>query len=1174
MLPQWLLFLLSAAYVGLLFALAWWGDRNAARTSEGRPRPLTYSLALAVYCTSWTFYGAVGRAAESGWDYLPIYLGPMLVFLFGAPLLERLLQLCRRHNITSLADFIGARYGRRQLLAALVTVIAVIGILPYLALQLKAVAVSMDVLIAPDSRSAGWFSDGALVTAFLLAVFAILFGTRQVSSRENHHGLVLAVAFESVVKLVAFLAVGLYATYSVFGGAGDAITAALSQPRVAAAMARPDWMAGFLAQTVLAMAAILCLPRQFHIMVVENSDPGDLRTARWVFPGYLALISLFVLPIAGAGALLLGSGVAPDTYVLNLPLQRGDGGLALLAYIGGFSAATSMVIVSTIALSTMLSNELVMPLLLRWQPLGLARGSDLSGLIKTVRRVAIVALLILAYLYTRFFAAGGTLTSIGLLSFAAVLQFAPALLGGLYWKRGTHQGVLAGLVVGFAMWGYTLMLPTLLGSEAPLVRDGPLGLSWLRPQGLLGIDWLDAVTHGTVWSLACNLLGYVLGSRWFVAGLRDHLHAVRFIGEAEPDARPREIATGNATVGDLRALLERFFGAPRAAQHLHDYGARIGVVLHDRDRATPELVRASERSLAGALGASSARVVMAAMLRGRDMQVEDVIQLLDETSHALQFSRELLQATLEHLPQGVSVVDHELRLVAWNRRYVQLFGYPDELIVQGRPIEDLIRHNAGQGLIGGRTGVAPAQDVEALVARRLEHMRAGRAHEHERAMPDGTVIQIRGNPMPGGGFVTSYTDVTEYKRQQAHLQELADTLEQRVRERTEELSRLAGELATAKASADRANAAKTRFLAAASHDLVQPISAARLFLAAVDRERAAPELRTLVHNVEGALAAAERLLSALLDISRLDAGALPVRREHLRLSAVLAPLAAEFSVLAKERGLELRARSCAAVVFTDPGLLRRILQNFLSNALRYTPSGRVLLGCRRTRGGVRIEVWDTGPGIPASRQQEIFEEFRRLRSHDTRGESGLGLGLAIAERTARLLGHDIGMRSTEGRGSLFWVRVPLGNPAALSVPGEPPARSAPAFDQPRVLCIENEAAVLAGMKALLESWGCRVVACASLAEAEAHWRGGARAPDLALVDYHLDDGVSGIDALDTLRRTWQREVPGIVVTADHTPQARQAAIDRGYAFLPKPVAIAKLRALVNRILGERVAESA
>lgn len=1154
--PGWFLLVISAAYVGLLFAIAYWGDRRAARAPLIGARPLTYSLALAVYCTSWTFYGAVGRAASSGWDYLPIYLGPMLVFLLGAPLLERLITLCRHHNITSIADFIGARYGRRQALASLVTAIAVIGVLPYLALQLKAVADSLGVMARPSLHD-DWIGDGALVTAVLLSAFAILFGTRHVSSSESHHGLVLAVAFESVVKLLAFVAIGLYAAYGVFDGMGDAITVALNQPHVTEAMARPDWMTGFIAQTVLAMAAIVCLPRQFQIMVVEHSHRSELRTARWVFPLYLMLVSVFVLPIAGAGALTTSADAMPDMYVLSVPLAGERPHLALFAYIGGFSAATSMVIVSAIALSTMLSNELVMPALLRWHPLGIARGNDLSGLIKTVRRFSIVLLLALAWLYTRIIA-DRTLTSIGLLSFAAVLQFAPALIGGLYWKRGTHQGVFAGLIAGFAVWAYTLMLPALLADDGALLRDGPFGIGWLRPHALFGIDWLDPVTHGTVWSLAFNLAGYVLVSGWITPGLRDHLHAVRFIDVASPQPTAAEGLSGSATIGDLRILLERFFGGERAVQLLLDYGASAGIRLHDRDRATPQILRASERLLAGALGASSARVVMSAMLRGRDMQVEDVIRVLDETSHALQFSRELLQAALEHLPQGVSVVDKELRLVAWNRRYVELFDYPPDLVVQEQPIEDLLRHNARRGLLG-----TDGDEIEELVERRLEHMRAGRAYEHERRMPDGSVIQIRGNPMPGGGFVTSYTDVTAYKRAEAGLQDLADTLEQRVRERTDELSHLAGELALAKSAAERANAAKTRFLAAASHDLVQPISAARLFVAARNRKRIGAEAEALMLNVEGSLGAAERLLAALLDISRLDAGALPVRREHLPLAEILDPLAAEFAVLAQERGLRLRMRASRQIVYTDPGLLRRILQNFLSNALRYTEHGSVLLGCRRAGSALRIEVRDSGPGIDPARQHEVFEEFRRLHSHDARGERGLGLGLAIAERSARLLGHAIGMRSTLGRGSVFWISVPLGDAAAVQAAVSPRQPPTPAFGGVRVLCIENEADVLAGLRALLQSWGCEVAACSNLEEA---LQAAGTAPDVVLADYHLDDDTSGIDALDALQARWARQVPGIVITADHTPQARQAALDRGYAFLPKPVAVAKLRALMSRLL--------
>lgn len=1162
MLPGWVLLLISVGYVGLLFAIAYWGDRRAARVAKPRARPLVYSLALAVYCTSWTFYGAVGRAAENGWDYLPIYLGPIMVFLFGVPLIERIILVCRRHNLTSIADLIGARYGRRQTLAALVTVIAVVGVLPYLALQLKAVAVSLSVLTEPTSGPLGLLGDGALVTAVMLAVFAILFGTREVSSSETHHGLVLAVAFESVVKLLAFVGVGLYASYGTFDGIGEAVTAALSRPAVTEAMARPEWMIGFLTQTVLAMAAILCLPRQFQVTAVENTDIRELRTARWVFPGYLILISLLVLPIAGAGWQVLGNTVPADTYVLNLPLHQGHQSLAVLAFVGGFSAATSMVIVSTIALSTMLSNEIVTPLLLRFQPLGLARSSQLSGLIKAVRRISIVALLALAYLYTRF-AAAGSLASLGLLSFAAVLQFAPALIGGLYWRRATHQGVFIGMFSGFAIWAYTLMLPALLPADAALVLHGPFDIAWLRPQALFGIGWLDPVAHGSLWSLGCNVLGYVGASLWFSPGLRDHLHAVRFIEEVQPAQARRSPATGNALVGDLRALLERFFGSERTTRLLLDFARRTHSPLQERDRATPDLVRYSERLLAGALGASSARDVIAAMLRGRDMQVEDVIQLLDETSHALQFSRELLQAALEHLSQGVSVVDADLRLVAWNRRYVELFGYPEPLIEQGRPVEDLIRYNAEHGLLG-------EGDLDELVQRRIEHIRAGRTYEHERRMPDASVIKIRGNPMPGGGFVTSYTDVTEYKHAEGRLQELAGTLEARVRERTEEVSRVAAELAIAKGAADRANAAKTRFLAAASHDLVQPISAARLFVSAYDRSDADERLLGMMNNVDAALGAAEKLLSALLDISRLDAGATPVKREHLLLTDILEPLANEFAALALERNLRFRYAACRLVVHTDPGLLRRVLQNFLSNALRYTESGRVLLGCRRDGAAVRIEIWDTGPGIPASRQAEIFEEFRRLRSHDARGESGLGLGLAIAERTAHLLGHAVGMRSREGHGSMFWIRVPLGNADAVVRRSTALSDKAPRLGQPLVLCIDNEPAVLAGMRALLESWGCRVVACANHDEADAWAQHSTQAPELALVDYHLDDTVSGIDVLDALKVHWSVEVPGIVITADHTPEARQAAVKRGYAFLPKPIAVAKLRALVNRILGARV----
>jgi Na+/proline symporter/signal transduction histidine kinase len=1159
MLPGWLLFLVSASYVGLLFGIAHYGDRVSAFGRAPAQQPLIYSLALGVYCTSWTFYGAVGRAAASGWDFLPIYLGPLLVFVLGMPLLSRIIEVSKRHNITSIADFIGARYGRHQPLALWVTLIAVLGVLPYIALQLKAVAFGFEVLASPLSLSGGvghHYGDSALVVAGLLAVFAILFGTRQVVSSESHHGMVLAIAFESVIKLLAFLAVGLYVCYGIFDGFADAYAQALRLPQLSEPLGRTDWQLGFWTQTLLAALAVVCLPRQFHVAVVESTSPRDLRRARWVFPLYLILISAFVVPIATAGLARLPAGTAADIYVLALPLADGHGLLSLAAYLGGFSAATSMVIVETIALSTMLSNEVVMPVLLRSRRLRLGERGDLSWLLKLIRRAAIVVIIAAAYLYYRLFTGLGTLSAIGLLSFAAVAQFAPAVIGGMVWRGGSYRGAVWGLLVGFAVWAYTLLLPALLGASGQggaLLAEGPLGIAGLRPQALFGLSGADPVAHGTLWSLAANLFVYLLVSWLAQPRLAERLQAVQFLtptGAPSPAAPP---AATPATVGDLLALLERFLGSERAQLLLSDFCRQRGKPLPlAQDRADRELLRFTEHLLAGALGASSARLLLASTLRGRDMLPEDVIRLLDETSHAIVFSQERLRATLEHLSQGVSVVDKDLQLVAWNRRYQELFAYPPELIHVGQPIENLFRHNAERGLLG-------EGDVEALVARRMEHLQRGTAYVHERALPNGTVIEIRGMPMPGGGFVTSYSDVTAYTRAQQALREANDTLETRVAERT-------AELAEAKAEAERANAAKTRFLAAASHDLVQPLHAARLFLAATDRAAVPAESGQLLDRIGDSLQAAEQLLSGLLDISKLDSGALPVHRETFAASQVLDPLAREFEALAAPRGLRFRYRPSKALLHSDPALLRRVLQNFLGNALRYTRRGGVLLGSRRVAGGLRLEVWDSGPGIPADKQREIFEEFRRLHTQDAFGERGLGLGLAISERIARLLVHPLSLRSRPGRGSVFAITVPLGA-AGDVVTATPVVEKHRATElRSRILIVDNEPLALAALRALLQRWGHEVLAAAS-AEQALQLGADGPAPDLVLVDYHLDHGESGIEAAASFRAFWGAELPCAVITADPTRTARDAAAALGYAFLQKPVKPAALRALVQRLLG-------
>jgi len=1164
MLSSWALFVISTGYVALLFAIAYFGDRKARLVGAPTRKPWVYSLALGVYCTSWTFYGAVGRAATSGWDFLPIYLGPVLVFMLWAPLLERIVRISKRHNITSIADFVGARYGRHQPIAMLITAIAVIGVLPYIALQLKAVAFGFEVLSAQPTGATSPFFDNAILIAALLAAFAILFGTREVLSSENHHGMVLAIAFESIVKVLAFLAVGAYAVYVLRGGFIDAYAHAMALPQVGETINDPKWRAGFIAQTILAGAAIFCLPRQFHVTVVESTNIADVRMARWLFPAYLALISLFVLPIAAAGLeTFANSKVAADTFVLALPLAGGHQWLALATYLGGFSAATGMVIVETIALSTMVCNEFVMPLLLRSGRVSHGRGHDVSGLIKLIRRIAIVAIVGFAYLYFRLFTGPGTLTQIGLLSFTAVAQFAPSIIGGVYWKRGRYQGVIAGLCIGASVWFYTLLLPEIISSNGPsqLLREGPFGIAWLKPHALFGLGGLDSITHGAMWSLALNALAYVVVSLLGTTRLHERLQAARFLGDAsaQPTAQPG-VPHSAATVGDLQELLECFVGRDRARSLCEQYAARSGrAELLTHERADPELVRVTEHQLAGALGASSARLVMASMLRGRDMQLEDVVRLLDETSHVIQFNRELLRAALEHLSQGVSVVDAELRLVAWNKRYLELFDYPPGMVTVGRPIEELMRFNAARGLLRG-------SDVEEGLRRRLEHMRAGHTHTHERELPDGIVLEIQGNPMPGGGFVTTYSDVTTRKRTQRALLESNEMLEIRVRDRTRELTQLNEALAEAKSDAERANFSKTRFLAAASHDLAQPITAARLFMSSVEDATLPTTTAALLGKAENALTTAETLLTGLLDISRLDAGAEEMRLSHFELSTLLEPLAAEFQVLARNRGLTLRLSRCRQVVHSDARLLRRVLQNFLSNAVRHTAKGRVLIGCRRKGDSLRIEVWDTGPGIAREKQIEIFEEFRRIDRPGAADERGLGLGLAIADRTARLLRHPLSLRSRLGRGSVFAITVPLGIRSAILPPPKARMQGPDRVAGSVVMCVENEPAVLSAIETLLGEWGCEVLAMRDRSAALSSIQGRAGAPDLLLVDYHLDGGVSGISVAEELRSIWCADVPGIIITADHTQAAKRAAAVSGYQVLPKPLKPAALRALMNRML--------
>ncbi|ODQ01255.1 hybrid sensor histidine kinase/response regulator [Salinivibrio sp. SS2] len=1141
----WVIVSVSLLYMGTLFAIAWYGDSRPRWLRTWRP--WIYSLSIAVYCTSWTFFGTVGQASSSPWSFLPIYLAPILVFTLGWRFLARMILIAKREHITSIADFIAARYGKSQGLAVAVTLIAVIGVLPYIALQLRGIAMGLDVLSPELGASIGLEQPQiAWLVCVSLAMFTVLFGTRHIDSTEHHRGMMMAIAFESIVKLVAFLGIGVFVVALLFQA--PSLPMSLEESGV---IGRPD-IGNLIIHTFLTAAAIICLPRQFHTMVVENTRASDLNTARKVFPTYLLLMLVFVLPLAYAGQMLIPDAPA-DTYVIRLPLSVGAEGMALLAFMGGASAASGMVIVSTIALAIMVSNDLVLPLLLRRMKMTSRNFTQFSGLLLNVRRALIFLILIAAWGFYHLILTVPTLSEIGFLSFAAIAQFAPAMIGALYWRQGNKKGVYAGLAVGFSLWLITMMTQT-----GMLAGDGQSNLLiWvITPPAIAPIATLDPIDWGLAFSVLMNAASFVAVSLLTRPSLSERLQAAAFVGMPLPESEDARLYQSRVSVAELEMLAARFVGRRRMRQAFSQFADQRGEDLIPQQQASAPLIRHTERVLAGVFGASSARLVLSSALQGRNMQLEEIATIVDEASELFDFSRGLLQGAIEHINQGISVVDKQLRLVAWNQRYIDMFQFPPGLIQVGRPVADLIRFNAQRGLCG-------PGDPEEHVEKRVHHLTRRQPHTSSRVHPDGRVIELQGNPMPGGGFVMTFTDITAFRQAEVALKQSNETLEARVTERTRELESLNSRLIDATRKAESASQSKSRFLAAVSHDLMQPLNAARLFASSLSEIAHNADTQRVAGHIESALEGAEDLIGDLLDISRLESGKMKARIEHFALNDVLTALEAEFGVLANQQGMRFDVQHCQGWVCSDKKLLRRVLQNFLTNAFRYNPRGRVLLGVRREENRYRIEVWDDGDGIPYDRQQDIFQEFTRL---DRQGaEQGLGLGLAIARGISQILQQPLGLRSWPGKGTVFSISVDQGTPEAVvsAEPRSPSAVSARALKGCRVLCVDNETDILTGMAQLLSRWGCDV-RCApdvsgAMQQIDDDWH-----PEFVLSDYHLANQQTGLQVLQQCQLRLGRCFRGAIISADRSADIQQSVTGLGFAYISKPVKPLKLRALLQQ----------
>ncbi len=1137
MFANWQLLFISFSYIAILFFIAYLGDRYKRKLYKSY-HPVIYALTLGVYCTSWSFLGTTGQASNNVLSHLPIYLGPILLFVFAWPFIQRIISVSLKLNLTSIADLLASRYGKSRHLARLVTIVALIGTMPYIALQLKAIVYSFQQLQLDQDYNLGQLG---LAVSLVLAWFTVIFGIRSIDVTERHPGVMLAIAFESVVKLIAFIAVGLFVCFFLFDSPIEIWQQAERQMNLNEQFTLPNFTTMF-AMLFIVMAAFLALPRQFQVMVVELKMQKDTWLSRRVFPIYLLVFAVFAIPLGLAGHMMLGQSVPSDAYVLFLPMEGDQIWLSLVAFLGAISAASSMVIISSIALSTMLSNEIVFPVLFKAAKEKSTNYDNFRYRLLNVRKALVFFVILLGY-GVFYFTSPDAISSMGEVAFGAIAQLTPALIAAFYWRRASLKGVYSGILAGFSIWLVFNFLPQLKFYSHPFV-DTPI----------------PGHTLITILSLSANMFLMWLVSQFSRQTVQERVQASLFVEQQNSQVTnvPR---VKQIDEQELMVLVSRFLGDEHTLNKFALFRQINDKKLLSKQIYNQKLLEYTEQTLASVMGASSARLVLNSALEGRDIALDELALLVEDASMQKQeFSQSLLQSAIENASEGISIIDGELNLVAWNKRYLELFQYPEELVYVGSPIEQLIRFNVELGLTG-------PGDVDQQVAKRLNYLKQGSPHKSERQRSNGQVIGIQGNPLPDGGFVMMFTDITAYRQAEQVLKEANQGLETRVVERTQKLAEANKELEAAREKAEQAHFKKSQYLKAVSHDLMQPLEAARLFTSALSSQSDLNEKQQRqVSNINDSLKVANDLLSNLGEIARIESGNIHPQVEAFSLNELFEELAQDFSAFIIKQQVEFRLVKTQTWVKSDRHLLRRILQNLLGNAIRYASEGKVLLGVRRKQGKVWVQVLDNGPGIPKDKQKLVFEQFTQLNTGNTESRKGLGLGLNITRSLAQILGHDLDLISASGKGCNFSISVPETLPnVAKPAPVATPQMS---LQGVTVLCVDNDPDVLNGMVELLTMWQCDVISAASTTEAKVKFSQRLDEIEILLVDYQLENDNTGIALTEQIRQMRSRYVPAILITATTEAGIEQKAANADLGFMRKLVKPAALRAMMNAKLAE------
>ena len=1129
---------------------------NSHSGSQKMMRQVIYSLSVAASGSSWVYFGSAGYAAKHGIEFVGLYIGIVLAFTLGFPVLEKIVQLSKAEGIKSISDFIGARYGKSFSVAAVVTIITTIGLIPYISLQMTAIHYLVEVFCGSfDPHISNDAVGEHLLVGMVevgIALYTIFYSAYTPHFKEQYDGLVHALAFATFAKFVGFVCVGIAAVTFLFGSPVEIFARVMAQREHLLAFQSPVSISNSLGFVLIGAASVLLLPNQFYVTIVQNRNASELRTARWFVPLLLLGFGIFILPLALIGSTVLPSSASADFYFLSLPLAAGHTWLAIIAFAGGLPAATTMIIAPSILLSIMISNDLILPGMLRKTEHSSSHDpKDFTKIIPNIRRAALIGILVAAFAYQFVVSVQIDFAAMALVSAVAVIQLLPPLLGGLLWRRGTARGAIWGMAAGFSVWAYTMVLPTLLDAQSPLITYGPFDIEMLRPHALFGLDF-SAFVNGLVWSLSANLSFFVIISFSRSATPLERIQASVFIADNTLSLDAIGSLQPSVTVNQLKATISKYVGSEQADLAFTTFHRGENITLEGNDPADFKTVHFAEQLLSSMVGSPSARMILSLAMGPTGPAQRRAQILLDHATDALAQNRYLLQTALDQMDQGISVFDRQYRLSCWNTQFRLILDLPKELQRMGTPLNRIVSYLYERDDLADfthKTFIEQFTDFATPWRIKLKGT--------------GQTIEIRSNSIPDGGLVTTFTDVTGAVNADNLLRQTNESLELRVRDRTAELTLTNQQLAKAQRRAEEANTGKTRFLADAGHDILQPLNAARLYSSSLMEQLGDSREKELASNVDSSLEAVESIISALLDISRLDTGALKPVVSVFRLDALLQQIARDFAPTAREKGLHLRVVGSSAVIATDRNLLRRLIQNLVSNAVKYSRSGKVLIGVRRRGASIELQILDTGIGIPADKLDYIFREFSRL-SEGMKESDGLGLGLSIVERVAKTLDLSVMVQSRVGKGSVFSVTVATSNVQVLSaIETQHTTKPFSPLTGLVVLCVDDNERSLAGMQELLTTWGCNVLPFRSGAALRAYCRENSDAtPAVILADYNLDEE-NGLDLIQYTRDHMKRHIKAALITADRSDQVRERATVEDVSIINKPVRPAILRALLS-----------